>query len=265
MSTSSTQTVTLTDLGTVPVTFSDQGTGRPFLLLHGGAGPLSVADFADRLAETGSARVITPVHPGFSGTPRPDWLSSPAGLAQVYDALLDELDLSDVVVVGNSIGGWIAAEMAVNGSPRIARAVLIDAVGIDDPDHPVVDFFSLRLDQVAEFSYHDPDKFRIDPSAMSDEQRAAMAGNREALAAYSGTAMSDPTLNVRLGRVDVPVLVLWGDSDRIVVPEFGRAYAKAIPGAVFQLLPDTGHVPQIETPDQLLAAIGDFAGARVAG
>ena len=265
MSTSTTETVTLTGHGAVSVTFDDRGAGRPFLLLHGGAGPLSVADFAGRLAEATSARVITPVHPGFSGTPRPDWLNSPAGLARVYDALIDELDLSDVIVVGNSIGGWIAAEMAVNGSPGITGVVLVDAVGIDVPDHPVVDFFSLNLDQVAELSYHDPDKFRIDPSAMSDQQRAAMAGNRQALAAYSGTAMSDPTLNVRLGQVDVPVLVLWGDSDRIVDPEFGRAYAKAIPGAVFQLLPATGHVPQLETPDQLLDAISGFANTRVAG
>jgi pimeloyl-ACP methyl ester carboxylesterase len=67
--------------------------------------------------------------------------------------------------------------------------------------------------------------------------------------------MSDPTLIGRLAAVGVPALVLWGDSDRIVTPEYGRAWADAIPKARFELLADTGHMPQIETPDQVLQAI----------
>src|SRR5215469_3945013 len=102
-------TLTAPAVGPVSVTYSDAGTGRPFLLLHGGAGPQSVASFGDRLAGQTASRVITPVHPGFDGTPRPPELNSVAGLAQVYALLLDELDLSDVTVIGNSIGGWIAA------------------------------------------------------------------------------------------------------------------------------------------------------------
>lgn len=67
--------------------------------------------------------------------------------------------------------------------------------------------------------------------------------------------MSDPTLIGRLAAVGVPALVLWGDSDRIVTPEYGRAWADAIPKARFELLTGTGHMPQIETPDQVLQAI----------
>ena len=158
----------------------------------------------------------------------------------------------------------IDAEMALAGSARITGVVLVDACGIEVPGHPVADFFSLTVDQVAEFSYHDPGPFRIDPAAMSAGQRAVMAGNREALAVYGGTTMTDPGLRARLGRIAVPALVLWGDSDRIVDPDYGRAYAAAIPGAEFRLLPATGHVPQIETPDQLLGAIADFAAPRAA-
>jgi pimeloyl-ACP methyl ester carboxylesterase len=264
MSTTATRTVTVDGIGAVPVTYGGRGTGHPFVLLHGGAGPQSVTGFADQLAEVGPARVITPVHPGFAGTPRPAALSSIASLARLYATLLDELGLADVTVVGNSIGGWIAAEMALAGSARISGVVLVDACGIEVPGHPVADFFSLTLDQVAELSYHDPGPFRIDPAAMSAEQRAAMAGNRGALAVYGGTAMADPGLRARLGQVSVPTLVVWGDSDRIVDPDYGRAYAAAIPGAQFRLLPATGHVPQIETPDQLLGAIRDFAAPRAA-
>jgi pimeloyl-ACP methyl ester carboxylesterase len=259
-----TQTITADGIAAVPVTYSDRGTGRTFLLLHGGAGPQSVTGFADQLAEAEPARVIIPVHPGFAGTPRPGGLSSTAGLAEVYVSLLGELGLTGVTVVGNSIGGWIAAEMALTGSARITSVILVDAVGIEVPGHPVADFFSLTLDQVADLSYHDPDPFRIDPGVMSTEQRAVMAGNREALAVYSGTAMTDPGLSTRLGQVSVPTLVLWGDSDQIVDPDYGRAFAAAIPGAQFHLLPATGHVPQIETPAQLLSAVWDFGSAHTA-
>jgi pimeloyl-ACP methyl ester carboxylesterase len=259
MTTSTTYHLTADGIGDVELSVTERGEGRPFLLLHGGAGPLSVAGFADLLAETDHVRVITPAHPGFGGTPRPETLHSSGGLAALYIALLDALDLDDVTVIGNSVGGWIASEIAIAGSPRVSRVVLVDAVGIEVPGHPVADFFSLTMDQVAELSYHDPDSFRIDVSAMPAAQREAMAGNRAALAAYAGTAMLDPTLNDRLAAVTVPTLVIWGDSDRIVDTEYGRAFAAAIPTARFELLAGTGHVPQIETPQLLLDSISAFA------
>jgi pimeloyl-ACP methyl ester carboxylesterase len=258
-----TTNIELDAVGSVPVTYSEAGSGRPFLLLHGGAGPQSVTGFADTLTAAGSGRVIVPVHPGFAGTPRPAGLDSVPGLAALYLRLLDDLDLDGVTVIGNSIGGWIAAEIAATASARIAGVVLVDAVGIDVPGHPIADFFSLTLDQVAQLSYHDPTRFRIDPSTMSAQQQAAMAGNRASLAVYAGTP--DPTLGSRLARVTVPVLVIWGDSDGIADPEYGRAFAAAIPGARFLLLPATGHLPQLESPDQLLAAIREFTGAQATG
>ena len=205
-----TRAVTADGIGTIPVSYTDRGAGPVFLLLHGGAGPQSVTGFADLLADTGPARVIVPVHPGFGGTPRPDGLSTIAGLARLYAALLDELELDGVTVIGNSVGGWIAAEMAVAGSARIAGLVLVDAVGIEVPGHPVADFFLLTLDQVAELSYHHPAAFRINPAAMSEEQRRVMAGNREALAVYAGTDMAQKGLNARLPQIKVPTLRALG-------------------------------------------------------
>ena len=89
-----------------------------------------------------------------------------------------------------------------------------------------------------------------------------MAGNRVTLEVYGGRAMTDPTLAARLGAVTTPALVVWGEADRIADPEFGRAYAAAIPGAEFTLLPETGHMPQIETPDALAEVVRAFAGAH---
>jgi pimeloyl-ACP methyl ester carboxylesterase len=252
-----THTVNLDGVGPVDVTVDEHGAGQPFLLLHGGGGPDTVSHFGELLASTHPARAITPIHPGFGGTPRPEGLHTVRGLAALYVALLDQLDLEDVTLIGNSIGGWIAAEMALLGSPRVSGAIIIDAAGIEVPGHPVADFFSLTLDQVFQLSFHDPEPFRIDPTTLPPAAQAIAAGNRAALAAYAGTSMTDPTLLARLAGMKTPALVLWGDSDQIVDPAYGRAFAAAIPVARFQLLPDTGHMPQVETPDQALQAIWD--------
>ena len=256
-----THTVVLAGIGPVETTVAEygSGTGQPFLLLHGGAGPQSVTGFAEKFAAAHQVRVLVPTHPGFGGTARPEALRSIAGLAALYQGLLDRWDLADVTVIGNSIGGWIAAETALLASPRVSGIVLIDAVGIEVPGHPVADFFALTMDEVFTRSFHDPAPFRVDPATLPPAAQAIAAGNRAAIATYAGSAMTDPTLVDRLGTLEIPTLVLWGDSDGIVDLDYGRAYAAAIPLARFQVLPATGHQPQMETPDQVVRAIWDSA------
>lgn len=125
--------VPLSEIGPVDVTLTEFGEGHPILLLHGGGGPLTVTGFAEQFAvdERSHARVIAPTHPGFNGRPGPDALADIPGLAALYVALLDELELTDVTVLGNSIGGWITAEMAIIASPRVSSYVLVDAVGLE--------------------------------------------------------------------------------------------------------------------------------------
>lgn len=260
--TSSTHTHTLTlDQGTIDITVDLHGQqGRPFLLLHGGGGPRTVAPFAGLLAEQRPARVFTPVHPGFDATGRPEWLTDVPTLAQFYAQLLDTLGLRDVAVVGNSIGGWIAAELAALGSDRISSVTLVNAVGIHVPGHPIADTFALTPLELSRLSFHDPSTFRFDPSTLTEAQRAVMAADRATLRLYSGPhAMADPTLTDRLARIAHPTLVAWGAGDQVVDAAYGRAYAQAIPDAEFRLLDGTGHMPQAETPEQLLAVLWDFA------
>jgi pimeloyl-ACP methyl ester carboxylesterase len=251
-----TKIIGVTGIGPVELTIEDRGDGRPFLVLHGGAGPQSVYAFTQLLAEKGGNRVLTPTHPGFGGTLRPDALNSVAGLAALYGGLLDELGLEDVTVIGNSVGGWVAAELALLGSPRITRIVLLDAVGIEVEGHPVADVSGLSLPEIQALSFHDPTPFRVDPATVPDTQKTIMAANGAALAVYAGSpAMADPSLLGRLRGIAIPVLVLWGDSDQIVSSVYGQTYAAAIDGARFEVLPGTGHMPQMETPDLVLRAI----------
>ena len=261
MSTTPRSTTTILDvtgIGPVELTVEERGDGSPFLVLHGGAGPQSVAAFAQLLAEKDRSRVLMPTHPGFGGTPRPDGLHSVAELAALYSSLLDDLGLEDVTVIGNSVGGWVAAELALLDSPRISGIVLLDAVGIELEDHAVADVSGLSVPEIQALSFHDPTPFRVDPASMPDAQKAIVASNGAALAVYAGSpAMTDPTLLSRLGGITLPTLVLWGESDQIVTPAYGQAYAAAIPGARFVVLPSTGHMPQMETPDLVLRVIRD--------
>jgi pimeloyl-ACP methyl ester carboxylesterase len=263
--TSSTHPITL-DQGTVDLTVDRQGAqGQPFLLLHGGGGPQTVTPFAGLLAEQRPASVFTPVHPGFDSTVRPEWLTEVTTLAQAYAELLDTLGLRDVAVVGNSIGGWIAAELAALGSDRISSVTLVNAVGIQVPGHPVAGTFDLSPIELSRLSFHDPSKFRFDPNALSEAQKAVGAVNRATLQVYSGPhAMADPTLTDRLAKIATPTMVVWGASDKVVDADYGRAYAQAIPDAEFRLIEGTGHMPQTETPEKLLPVLWDFAGAHAA-
>jgi pimeloyl-ACP methyl ester carboxylesterase len=186
-------------------------------------------------------------------------LHTVGGLATLYRGLLDDLGLEDVTIIGNSVGGWIAAEMALLDSPRISAIALLDAVGIEVEGHPVADVSGLSVPEIQALSFHDPTPFRVDPATIPDAQKAIMAANGAALAVYAGTpAMADPTLLGRLKGITTPALVLWGESDRIVEPDYGRTYAAAITGARFEVLPATGHMPQMETPDLVLQTISDW-------
>ncbi|MFG1645942.1 alpha/beta fold hydrolase [Amycolatopsis sp. NPDC049252] len=242
-------------LGSVEVTVQDRDRTRPFLLLHGGGGVATMAGFADLLAERTHSRVLLPTHPGFGGTPKAAELTNVVDLARLYVALLEELDLTDVTVVGNSFGGWLAAEIALLESPRVSGAVIIDAVGLEVEGHAPTDVRGLSLAEIQAYSWHDPSKAPVAPAGGT-----APSPDIAALIGYAGPAMTDPTLAKRLGGLDLPVHVVWGESDGIVTPDYGRAFAAAIPLSKFTLIPRSGHLPQVETPEELLGALLDLGG-----
>jgi pimeloyl-ACP methyl ester carboxylesterase len=158
------------------IRLSEAGSGTAALVLHGGGGPATVEPIATHLAAT--HLVLTPTHPGWNGSARPAWLARIEDLAAAYLKLLGELDLADVVIVGSSIGGWIAAEMALHdGRERVGRLVLIDSVGVDIPGQPIRDFFALDARGVADYSYHDGNRFYVDPTTLPADQLAARQAN----------------------------------------------------------------------------------------
>jgi pimeloyl-ACP methyl ester carboxylesterase len=239
----------------LPLTLAEAGDGRPVLILHGGGGPATVAPLAAHLART--AHTLTPTHPGWDATERPAELTGVDGLATAYLQLLHARGLRDVLVVGSSLGGWIAADMAVRDTAGlITGLVLIDAVGIHVDSEPIRDFFALDARGVAEYAWHDAARGYRDPALVPPAQLAAMQANMVTLKLFAGDPyMHDPELLGRLQQVDVPALLLWGESDRIVTPAYGAAYADAFRAGRLQVVPRAGHLPHLEQPEATFALL----------
>ncbi|MFZ6656456.1 alpha/beta fold hydrolase [Undibacterium sp. TJN19] len=245
---------------------SDAGTGQPILLLHGGGGSATVFGMSQALSA--KARVLLPTHPGFDGTPRPAHLNSVAELAKFYLQLLEVLGLRNVIVIGASLGGWTAAEMALADSghnmrnedcQRIKGLILINAVGIEVPAAPVADVSGLTRPEMIRLASHNPDLVLANTPAPTPERLAVLAANAATLAVYDGGAgMMLPGLREKLVHVATPTLVLWGESDGIASVVYGKAYAAAFANSKFELITEAGHLPQIEQPAQTLTHIDNF-------
>ena len=240
----------------------EAGDGAPVLFLHPGRGLIGSWPFIEALA--GKARVIAPSHPGFGKTSLPRWMNTVEDLAHHYLDLMDALDLRDLTVVGSSFGGWIAAALAIKPTSRITRLVLMDAVGVkfggrDDRD--IIDIWAQKRTDLAAMMFHDPAKAHIDHASLPEEELLALARNRESEAWFGWSPyMHDPKLIHRLHRIAAPTTVIWGASDGIVTPDYGRAYAAAIPGARFQIIAEAGHFPHIEQPETCARIVGDLIG-----
>lgn len=237
-----------------------RGKGRPLVLIPGEEALEADMPFVDELAR--SFEVIIPWMPGFGRSERPDWVENMDDVAYVFLDLLDKLKLKDVILVGFSLGGWIAAEMAIKNTSRIKKLVLVDAYGIKvggKLDRDIADVWFLPPEKVLELKYVDTNHGKFDYPSMPDEKLAIIARNRETTARFCWEPyMHHPRLRRRLHRIDVPTLVVWGDKDGIVKPDYGRAYAKAIPGAKFVSIPNAAHFPQVEAPDRFMKEVSRF-------
>jgi pimeloyl-ACP methyl ester carboxylesterase len=249
------------EINGIAVEFTKRGSGPTLLFLHPHIGLAGADGFLHALAQ--KFTVYAPSHPGFGRSALPRHFTTVDDLAYFYLDLIDELDLDRILLVGASFGGWLAAEIAVKASPRLERLALIDPLGLrlserDTPD--IVDLFATKQSELERLAYRDPAHARLDHTAMSEEDAFIHFRNRESAALFGWSPyMNNPKLKGRLHRVKVPTLVLWGDDDGIVKPQYGRAYAGLIPGARFVTVAHAAHFPYIEQPQhcaQLITAFG---------
>jgi len=247
-------------VGGVELEVVRRGAGPPLLLLHGMQNVDPRAPFLDLLGR--HVEVIAPSHPGFGHSPRPAGFETVYDLVHLYLDVLDALPYEKVTLLGLSFGGWLAAELAVTCGHRLERLVLVDALGIkiSDRETPdILDVFNTAPSEVQRRSWHEPARWAPDYETMSDDEIVVRTRNWESLCLYGWHPyMYTPQLPRWLHRVRVPTLVLWGASDGIVTPAYGRAYAALIPGAQFQVIEGAGHHPELEQPAAFAVAVASF-------
>ena len=238
----------------------ERGQGAPLLYLHGGAGIRPDVPFLDLIAK--ERRVTAPSHPGFGKSALPDWLDSVDDIAHLYLELMDRIGMTRADLVGFSIGGWIAADLASKAPERFNRLVLIGPVGVktgsaDKLDIP--DVFAMPREQLDRLRFHDPGKNAADLAAMSDDELHIVARNSETLALLTWEPyMHNPKLNHRLHRVAAPTLFLRGASDGIVSADYLRRYAALIPNARIETIAEAGHLPHVEQRETTAAKVLGF-------
>lgn len=238
---------------------SAKGEGRPLVFLHPGQGLLGAGPALEKLAQVG--RVIVPSHPGFGGSDLPATITTVDDLAYLYLDFLDVLDLRDVVLLGASFGGWIAAEIATKSVLRLGSIVLVDSLGIkigarDERD--IVDMHAVGDEELLDLLYADKTR-RPHYASLSDAELLTVAKNNETFALFGWRPyMHNPKLRGRLRRISVPTLVVWGEEDRIVSPAYGRTFSTEIPQARFETVPGAGHFPFVEHPDEFVKAVTGF-------
>jgi len=237
-----------------------RGAGRPVLLLHGAQTVDPRAPFLEMLGR--HAEIIAPSHPGFGRSARPADFETVYDLVHFYFDFLETLPQEKVTLIGFSFGGWLAAELAVKCRHRLEGLVLVDAFGIkvSDRETPdILDVFNASPQEVQRRSWHDPETWAPDLDALSDDELVVRARNWESLCLYGWNPyMYNPQLKRWLRRITVPTLVVWGASDGIVKPAYGRIYSSLIPQSRFELIERAGHHPEIEQAKAFVDTVVKF-------
>jgi pimeloyl-ACP methyl ester carboxylesterase len=232
------------------------GKGPPLIFLHGASGHVGWLPFLDRLSQ--SFDVLVPEHPGFGSSDDPPWLDRASDLAYFYLDLIDALKLDRVHLMGTSLGGWTAAELAVRNTSKLASLTLVCAVGILADGVPMEDIFRMSAEENARRFYFDPERVQRRLDALATADVRVVAKNRSTVVRLGYPRFLNPDLAKWLHRIDIPTLLLWGEKDGLVPPRFGRAYRELIPNSELVVIPRAGHAPFEEQPEAFLDAFSGF-------
>lgn len=250
----------MVSIGGIELELHEAGSGTPLLLLHSAQGFNPAHSYVGLLAKR--RRVIAPSHPGFGKSSLPDWLDAVDDIAHLYLELMDRLDLGRVDLLGSSIGGWIAAEIATKVPDRVKHLVLAAPIGVKfgTPDRlEFPDIYAMPQERVMKLLYHDPENAKIDYAALSDEEITTVARNRETTALLTWEPfMHNPKLKHRLHRLTMPTLLLRGASDGFVSAAHIESYAKRLAQARVTTIAAAGHAIHVEQPQAFADTILSF-------
>jgi len=253
-----------TRIGGLEIEYLDKGSGPVVLYLHSSEGADPDSKLIEKLAET--HRVVMASHPGFGISETAPTFSAVDDLSYFYLDLLESLDLRDVTVVGSSLGGWLAVELATKASDRIARLVLDNPLGLRFSSRTERDFPDIFQDLPSEWTEYflagAPADDRDWPSASAD---VALRGarNREMFVKLAWSPyLHSKKLAGRVHRATMPTLVLWGDQDKLASRAYADAYVAALPNAELKVISGAGHFAFLDQPDAVAEAVRAFAGQQ---
>ncbi len=239
------------------ITLRRQGQGETVLFLHGASGSGGWLSYMDSLSK--KYDLIVPEHPGFGTSETPDWLDGIDDLVYFYLDFLETLDLTDVHLIGLSLGGWTAAELAVRNTSRLKSLILVDAAGLYIQGVPQFDLFLCDDAERIRNTFHDQKTAEHQIKLLNDADQDMVLKNRFIAAKLLWQPRAyNPALSKWLHRIDMPTEIIWGDNDQLFPLAYATAFQDLIPGAGLTVINNCGHIPNIEKPDEFVAAVTDF-------
>ncbi len=231
------------------------GSGPPLLFLHGASGAPVILPFMEKLAERFD--VLVPEHPGYGQSDEPQWLENIHDVAYFYLDFLKQLALRGVTLVGNSMGGWMAMEIAVRDTSRLKAVVLVSPAGISAPGVQPADIFLMPDEQLVRSLFHDQNlaQARLAAPVTPEAVDIALKNKHTTARLAWEPRLHDPFLPKWLHRIDVPVKIVWGREDRILPVQFLEQFRKRMPQAEVHVIEGAGHLPHAEKADEFVAIV----------
>ncbi|WP_374573261.1 alpha/beta fold hydrolase [Phenylobacterium sp.] len=244
----------------VPVRYLEGGSGPPLVFLHGAGGATAEDPFLAELAKT--HHVYAPLIPGYGDSEECPEIRDMLDFTLHGWDVVEALGLKDPLLVGHSMGGMIAAEMAALAPNDVTRLVLICPAGLWDDDHPIPDLFALMPYEMPHYLFHD----EAAGAAMLTAGRAVddpnflqtyLVQNARQLGMAGRILFPIPErgLSQRLYRIKARTVIVWGDSDRLIPPVYAHGFKKGIAGAELVSIPEAGHMVIMEKPTVVAEAV----------
>ncbi len=234
------------------------GKGPPVLFLHGAGGVPVWLPFFDAVAD--GHDLLVPEHPGFGGSDDPTWIRNIGDLAYFYLDFLEEMRIGSYHLIGNSLGGWAAAEMLVRDRARCLSLTLLAPAGIRIKDMPGGDLFIWNPEELQRNLYYDQALAeRVLATKPTDEEMDVILKNRFTTTKFGWEPRwHNPDLEKWLHRIKLPSLVVWGEDDKVFPAAYAELWKERLPDARVLRLAKCGHLPHVEQADAVIARVRAF-------
>ncbi|MBI3325370.1 MAG: alpha/beta fold hydrolase [Nitrospinae bacterium] len=237
------------------------GEGEPLLILHGAGGNPGWLGYHQALSQ--HFTVHAPSHPGYDKSSRPDWIGTINDMAHFYRRFIEEAGLAPVHLMGFSMGGWLAAEIAAMCPPSLKSLVLVDAAGIKPQVGDITEIFMISREQAQTLRFYDPkqvpDYETLVDRKLTPEEEDAQWRNREMASRLCWKPyLHNPKLPAYLRGVKIPTLIVWGRQDAIIPLNCGELYHQALSHSTLHVIDSCGHSPGVEKPQEFLRPVLEF-------